>query len=511
MKKLTLLFVLAAMAVSIGCKTEPETRTITYDYNILNLTGSDIVVELKYDDRLTTIKPGQSKVVYHHEIDYVPRAITPVPDVSDYMPSAEMRIDGKVVSGEIWRRDHWKTRTGSNAENSNISYTLTVTDDLLRAVTPVPTLTTDYRIVNLTASDIVIEFKLGDQQTATTIKPDESRVVYSNVSGVEEVDDSADYLLSAQAGMTVDGEAAPQDVWWRELWDFTESGDDPDADQYRTYTLTLTDNLLGMLLPKPESFRTVSIYEVVNRTGSDIVVELGFGDKRVTTIKPGATEVIHTGDFTQCYDPRNPPVYDPLTHYLNAEMRIDGEVVPREIWSVHLQLWEIRNEDLTGAADACADHYYRDTYTLTVDDELMERWIRPVTVSDDVAAFFDSNSLLIARTVFKDNDEPVCMVINRADELPEVLGDDGLPLVFPDVDFDSHTLVIGLWEASPGWYIKSQHIVIKNDPPLINIITRRKDSSSQPDGAYYLEGFWGLYPKIDAKSIYVYMTYPWSL
>ncbi len=96
-------------------------------------------------------------------------------------------------------------------------------------------------------------------------------------------------------------------------------------------------------------------YTIINRIESDIVVGLKFGDRRTITIEPGETRMFYTG--VQCYE--EGVAYSMTPEILDAEMRIDGEVVPRKIWWG--QYWDVESVG--------NDHV---AYTLTVTDELLE-------------------------------------------------------------------------------------------------------------------------------------------
>jgi hypothetical protein len=100
-----------------------------------------------------------------------------------------------------------------------------------------------------------------------------------------------------------------------------------------------------------------SDYTIINRIESDIVIELKFGDRQVMIIHPGDTQLFYQGVW--CRDPKFEPAM--ASEILNAEMRIDGEVIPRNIW--WREHWNID-------ADVEGDNY--STYTLTVTDELLE-------------------------------------------------------------------------------------------------------------------------------------------
>ncbi len=134
----------------------------------------------------------------------------------------------------------------------------------------------------------------------------------------------------------------------------------------------------------------------------------------------------------------------------------------------------------------------------------------PVEVDNKVAEFFRENVRQIALSVFNNNDNSAIVhrgvLINSSEELPEVMGNDGLPLKYPEIDFGSSTLVIGWWENRGGYYLVSQSIVTIQGEETINLI------AGKTEGFYVTDArpvpFWGLYPKLTKRStITVVCTY----
>ncbi len=114
---------------------------------------------------------------------------------------------------------------------------------------------------------------------------------------------------------------------------------------------------------KPKTWYVTTDYTIVNQIESDIVVELKFGDREVITIEPGDTRVVYNNVRRYVIGERDalPTIMSIVEErgILDAEMKIDGEVVPEDIWySGH---WKHYSED----------SYY--TRTLTVNDKLIRR------------------------------------------------------------------------------------------------------------------------------------------
>lgn len=139
--------------------------------------------------------------------------------------------------------------------------------------------------------------------------------------------------------------------------------------------------------------------------------------------------------------------------------------------------------------------------------------IKPVPVSevsDEAAAFFDENAYLITRDVFKGVRCPdgCCIMINSAEELPEVVGDNGSPLKYPVIDFDSNTLILGQFTTPhTGFYLMSQSLVAEQDAVVMNLVVGEKKGEVDFAQIIGVESLWGIYPKLTSKSIRTNVTY----
>jgi hypothetical protein len=127
--------------------------------------------------------------------------------------------------------------------------------------------------------------------------------------------------------------------------------------------------VIAMTGCKYETVGVASEYRIINRTKSDIVVKMSFGDRRVTTIRPDDTQVIYRCGNKIRYNPKKP---SPVTErpyneaVLKAEMEIDKVVISDAIWE-H-QYWEFDN----GHQDNKLSGVYRYVATIIVTDELLE-------------------------------------------------------------------------------------------------------------------------------------------
>lgn len=130
MKKILLIFAMAAVVLATGCKDKEDICT-TSVYTVVNQIESDIVVELKFGDRQTmTIKPGEVQMVYSEFrcIEYgVEESRLPE------LLRAEMRIDGELVPKYIWWDEHWNIDRETFDGNYS-SYILIVTEELLETI-----------------------------------------------------------------------------------------------------------------------------------------------------------------------------------------------------------------------------------------------------------------------------------------------------------------------------------------------------------------------------------------
>lgn len=160
---------------------------------------------------------------------------------------------------------------------------------------------------------------------------------------------------------------------------------------------------------------------------------------------------------------------------------------------------------------------------------LKDNEIEPVRVSDDIAAFFNDNKTLndIGRSVdfgfdpyasfaidgeggFSVEELPYvggCVMINNASELPTV-APDGTPLNYPDIDFTTHTLIIGVFMDSGGDCVVSQRLTVGRGVAVLDI-TIGKVANYQ-NGIYPLMTmpayFWGIYEKTIANSVTTNVT-----
>jgi hypothetical protein len=112
--------------------------------------------------------------------------------------------------------------------------------------------------------------------------------------------------------------------------------------------------------------------KIVNMIESDIVVEYGVGERQTHTIKPGETRTIYTHTFHHKGQRPEASTSWKVLDVENPVMKIDGEIVPEQIW--------IRDYWDYAGSDVLDPDYFKATYTLVVTDELLQ------TVKEDAAS-----------------------------------------------------------------------------------------------------------------------------
>ncbi len=160
----------------------------------------------------------------------------------------------------------------------------------------------------------------------------------------------------------------------------------------------------------------------------------------------------------------------------------------------------------------------------TACNDLEETGILPVQASDmnaEIAAFLNDSQTLraLGETLFLKPDESglinlefpdSCVIINSAAELPELpeylFPDTPSGYKYPAIDFDSHTLVIGIFGDNGGDIIVSKHFVVEQSTAIMNITLGKRSGDDFYPTMTMPAYFWGLYPKINASTIRVNVT-----
>ncbi len=127
--------------------------------------------------------------------------------------------------------------------------------------------------------------------------------------------------------------------------------------------------------------------------------------------------------------------------------------------------------------------------------------ISVIEVSDEVDRFFTSNLLQMADSIFTNWQTMIttndCVIINSADELPEIVDHFGNLIEYPAVDFDSNTLVIGHFANSPllggvgEMCLVDQRVVVGSDEVILYLYL-----DYALDFSFFPRLFYGLYPKL---------------
>jgi hypothetical protein len=236
-------------AVTVTVGTHPDVH-VSKTFVMTNRLDSDIVVELSDGDKeVTTIRPGETKQIHALEFD---RPYGIAVDLGPEVLWAKMWIDGKLMPAFVWWRQYWNMdREESDPYNLSFAFALTADEDLLERLsleTDLVSVTSDYKVVNLTQSDVVVNMKSYDYRE-TTIKPGETGLIYDEYRAewrkdVDMTYDISDARLFLYAGMKIGGEVVPDAIWQGKHWTA-----DVDAENYHhTCILTITDDLLNTIL-----------------------------------------------------------------------------------------------------------------------------------------------------------------------------------------------------------------------------------------------------------------------
>ena len=125
--------------------------------------------------------------------------------------------------------------------------------------------------------------------------------------------------------------------------------------------------------------------------------------------------------------------------------------------------------------------------------------IQVVPVSDEVADFFRTRLYGLVSKTLGDRDlyyftHDVCVMINSMDELP-LVDNIGNSIEYPDFDFDSHTLILGIFAegAWGGWRWMGQNVAIESERITVNI---QAEPPTLGNALGVTRPFWGLYPKL---------------
>lgn len=101
--------------------------------------------------------------------------------------------------------------------------------------------TSDFRIVNQTGSDIAVELNDGDKQEIMIISGD-TQLVHTKVQCFQSGPEPSMVPEQLDAEMRIGGMIVPTSIWKTELW-----WNDDYTDRHHVYTLIVTDELLENL------------------------------------------------------------------------------------------------------------------------------------------------------------------------------------------------------------------------------------------------------------------------
>ena len=130
-----------------------------------------------------------------------------------------------------------------------------------------------------------------------------------------------------------------------------------------------------------------------------------------------------------------------------------------------------------------------------------EEIVKPIVQNDEINVFFEEHLPVFSGTrsecFFVDNNENKCIIINSTDELRKIFSC-SIDLL-PTIDFKSYTLIIGQYQM-PGtaYSIDEQSILIESKKIELNINVQCPEGSFGVICPLY---YWGIYPKIQNKTI----------
>lgn len=147
MKKISLFVVLSILFLS--CDNEHNGKDLRFcdtDYvwesSVKNEANKEIAVSVdnKYaTGQLYTIAPGQTAIIMKSKLTLStcdPLAIDFYRDIlnADRLEGLSMTVGSMKIADEIWLLDHWAFATDPSTRNTQASYTLTVTNELLNSL-----------------------------------------------------------------------------------------------------------------------------------------------------------------------------------------------------------------------------------------------------------------------------------------------------------------------------------------------------------------------------------------
>jgi hypothetical protein len=132
-------------------------------------------------------------------------------------------------------------------------------------------------------------------------------------------------------------------------------------------------------------------------------------------------------------------------------------------------------------------------------DEIIE----PILPDNDVIVFFEKylsefSGISESECFFVDEKyDNKLLIINSVDELRKNIFCSSA--ILPKIDFNSHSLIVGQYQmGGSGYSVDTQNIVIDSKKMTLNISVKCSESSFAVMCPLY---YWGIYPKIQDKSI----------
>ena len=147
------------------------------------------------------------------------------------------------------------------------------------------------------------------------------------------------------------------------------------------------------------------------------------------------------------------------------------------------------------------------TFSCAEKGEFEDKVLKPIFPNDEVNVFFEEYlpafSGIRSECFFDDDKENMCVIINNVDEFRKFFSCSSTML--PVIDFKSYTLIVGQHQmGGTGYSVDEQNLVVGSKRIELNIKVKCPEGSF---GVICPMHYWGIYPKIQNKSISVNITF----
>ena len=140
-----------------------------------------------------------------------------------------------------------------------------------------------------------------------------------------------------------------------------------------------------------------------------------------------------------------------------------------------------------------------------------EEVIKQISPNNDVIVFFEEHLSPYSGGaesdcffVDIDRQKSICVLINSVEEFRNNFS--GSSTMLPEIDFKSHTLIIGQYCGMPGsgYYVADQNLILESKKLELNLYVKFPEYTFAVETRMY---YWGIYPKLRNKPINVNIIY----